>query len=396
MYHVGYYEENIPKKQKNNYWKIISQLDDRFKVIDYLLNNRTGNFSVGTLKDISENTDLSSGRVYSFLKLLEEKDFIQRHKNGVFRLSNKLLALEENALYESNLNKSALRSKNALSYRCNYDQEWTMKYISDECFSLTGYSSDYFIQNKVSFNTIIAQEYRDSVWRELRNKLNKRLPYYHEYEIITATGQRKWVKEIAQGIGSQETVLTIEGIIVEITDQKEHEIFLKSLREHNLLSGLYDRIYFINLLNSDFKLPISCKAAIVGINLSEINLINDFHYSQKLIRKITKALYSYCTNNCLLFNTYLNRFAFYIKNYKDENELIEFVQEISKTLESLLFNEMVNAGIGIIEITNFIADGEQILKNVLIATENALNNSAQKFSFCFYTTEMEDSKKALS
>ena len=43
------------------------------------------------------------------------------------------------ALNESERSKSALLSHlPGLAYRCNYDRDWTMQYVSELCYSLTG------------------------------------------------------------------------------------------------------------------------------------------------------------------------------------------------------------------------------------------------------------------
>lgn len=203
-----------------SYLDVFSQLDERFKIIEYLLSNRIGNLSIGTLKVISKTTGLTASRAGSFLKLLEEKNMIQRYRNGIFRLSNKLLTLE--ALNESNLTNSPfLSNPHVMVYRCNYDQEWTMQFVSNACFTLTEYTPDCFIQNRVvSFAYIIASEYKDYIWREWGRMITMGLPFHCEYEIITATGQRKWVLEIGQEVFG-ERVQTLEGIIIDITHRTE-------------------------------------------------------------------------------------------------------------------------------------------------------------------------------
>lgn len=46
----------------------------------------------------------------------------------------------EEALHESERSKSVFLSHlPGLAYRCNYDRDWTMQYVSEGCFSLTGY-----------------------------------------------------------------------------------------------------------------------------------------------------------------------------------------------------------------------------------------------------------------
>ena len=54
-----------------------------------------------------------------------------------------------------------------LVYRCSYDREWTMQYVSDGCLGLTGYSPESLLYNRdISYNDIIAAEYRE----DIRNK----------------------------------------------------------------------------------------------------------------------------------------------------------------------------------------------------------------------------------
>jgi DNA-binding IclR family transcriptional regulator len=78
-----------------HFWDMISCLDERLKVLDYLMNHRAGQYAIGTIKEISENTGLSVGRVQKFLKALEEKSIIQRKGNGVYILPKAMLPITE-------------------------------------------------------------------------------------------------------------------------------------------------------------------------------------------------------------------------------------------------------------------------------------------------------------
>jgi DNA-binding IclR family transcriptional regulator len=78
-----------------NFWGIISCIDDRLKVLDYLMNHRAGQYALGTIKAISQDTGLSTGRVQKFLKALEEKKVIERKGNGVYILSKAMLPISE-------------------------------------------------------------------------------------------------------------------------------------------------------------------------------------------------------------------------------------------------------------------------------------------------------------
>lgn len=78
-----------------HFWDMISCLDERMKVLDYLLNHRSGKYAIGTIKDISAGTGLSVSRVSSFLKTLEDKDIIKRKGQGVFILPPAMLPIEK-------------------------------------------------------------------------------------------------------------------------------------------------------------------------------------------------------------------------------------------------------------------------------------------------------------
>ncbi|NCB44995.1 MAG: PAS domain S-box protein, partial [Clostridia bacterium] len=108
----------------------------------------------------------------------------------------------EESLKESERSKSVLLSHlPGMAYRCSYDPDWTMHFVSDGCMELTGYSPESLLNNRdLSFNDLIAPEYSDRLWNEWKRILADRLPFKHEYEIITAEGKRKWVLELAEGI----------------------------------------------------------------------------------------------------------------------------------------------------------------------------------------------------
>lgn len=302
----------------------------------------------------------------------------------------------EKSLKESERSKSVLLSHlPGLAYRCCCDHEWTMQYVSDGCSNLTGYIPESLINNRdLSFNDLISPEYREPLRREWDRILAERLPFKYEYEINTADGERKWVLEMGQGIyNDQGGVEALEGIILDISDRKQIENNLRYNSENDIWTGLYNRRYLENILLKDAE-SYRGKRAILCVNLAAIHSLSltyGFHYTQELIKKVTNALKRHCAANCQLFNIHENRFAFYIKDYKDINELTEFCNEITCTLESVLDSERIGGGIGIIEIDEYNKNNiEKLLKNLLIASEKALNAYDRTFDACIFNAEMEE------
>ncbi|HOS68460.1 MAG TPA: EAL domain-containing protein [Bacillota bacterium] len=300
-------------------------------------------------------------------------------------------------LMESERSKSVFLSHlPGLAYRCNYDREWTMQYVSAGCLELTGYAPESLLYNRdLSYNDLITPEYREPLWEEWKRILARRLPFQYEYEIQTAKGERKWVIEMGQGVYNEEgAVVALEGIVLDISYRKEIENNLRYKNEHDSLTGLYNRSYLENLLKKDAELMTTEKRAVVSINLSAVQsltLTYGFHYTQELVKKIADALNLHCTDKRLLFNTYENRFVFYVIDYKDKRELMEFCETIISTLESLLAMERIGGGIGVLEIDQDNArDVDQLLKKLLIASERAISFDDRDFGICFYDTETED------
>ena len=299
------------------------------------------------------------------------------------------------ALGESERIKSVLLSHlPGMAYRCNYDQEWTMQYVSEGCLELTGYIPESLLYNKeLSFNDLIAPEYHDPLWKEWERTLAGRLPFKYEYEITTDKGERKWVLEMGQGIYSElGDVEALEGIVLDISDRKEMESSLKYNNDHDLWTGLYNRRYLENILTHDAKVETTKKRAVVGINLSSVHMLSltyGFHYSKELIKKAAEALNLLCTDKRRFFNTYENRFVFYVKDYEDKNELTAFCEIVVNTLESVFAIERIGGGIGIVEIDEDNKhDVEQLLKNLLIASERALHTFDKDSGFRFFDKVM--------
>lgn len=68
--------------------QLMSILDEkRFKILNYLLENKSGKYLIATQKNISQNTGISLNTVRTFLKHLENKNLIKRHSQGVYELT---------------------------------------------------------------------------------------------------------------------------------------------------------------------------------------------------------------------------------------------------------------------------------------------------------------------
>ena len=302
----------------------------------------------------------------------------------------------EKSLFESERSKSVLISNlTGMAYRCRYDRQWTMQFVSDGCLELTGYSPESLLYNKdLSFNDMITPEYREPLWKEWERILANKQPFRYEYEITTAGGERKWVLEMGQGIYNEAgEVEALEGIVFDISDRKEMENHLRYINEHDRWTGLYNRDYLERILEADDKKKNILKRALININLSTVHLLTanyGFDYTQNLIKKAAETLRQYCSGERMLFSTYENQFVFYLKNYKEKDELIDFSETVASALEALFVTDRVGGGIGIVEIKqDNDLNVDLLLRRLLIASERSINIFDKDFRTCFYDEYLE-------
>lgn len=127
-----------------------------------------------------------------------------------------------------------------MAYRCNFDQDYTMIYISQACQELTGYEAEELLDNSVlSYNDLIHPEDRSKVWLKVLQGVEKRRRFEINYRIKTRDGELKWVWEKGNAIYDEKTgqPMFLEGFIIDVSKEKsaEQEIFDRESRLAEIL-----------------------------------------------------------------------------------------------------------------------------------------------------------------
>lgn len=160
---------------------------------------------------------------------------------------NQRLRKINSELAESERSKSVLLSNlPGMAYQCYLDEHWTMLFVSEGCFKLTGYTSEDLVNNRTqSFaNLIVAEdkEYINSLWSQAALQEPVRL----EYRIMTANQEIKWVFEQGIIFYNQKTKCQmIEGLIIDITERKRAEEKLYYSSTHDSLTQIYNRHFVL-------------------------------------------------------------------------------------------------------------------------------------------------------
>ena len=222
-------------------------------------------------------------------------------------------------------------------------------------------------------------------------------------EIQSYTMEKRFVRPDGSSVWVEMTVASFHlpgesesghiALLKDISSRKEFENTLRYSSEHDSWTGLYNRNYLKTLLEGDDENRLRVKRALVSVDLSTVQSLTStygFQYTQDLIKKIADMLRQFCTDRRLLFNTYENQFAFYLKGYKDKNELTKFSIEVAKQLEPVLLMERIKGGIGVIEIgEGDEKDVDLLLRRLLVTSEKAFNIYDRNIGICFYNEEIE-------
>jgi diguanylate cyclase (GGDEF)-like protein/PAS domain S-box-containing protein len=240
----------------------------------------------------------------------------------------------EYALRESERSKSVLIANlPGMAYRCRYDEAWTMLFVSDGCMTLTGYSPDSLINNRdISFNELILPQSRDILCDEWRRVLNQREVFRFEYEILTKSGERKWVLETGQGVfGDEGNVQVLEGIIVDITEQRKSQEQITYLQEHDLLTGLINSNHFDKVKNG-IDVSDNWPLSLVIIDINGVRMINDAYghaEGNNLIAVVAKLIQSCCRKDDILARTGGDEFSLLMPRTSsvDANRIAETIND---------------------------------------------------------------------
>jgi len=120
---------------------------------------------------------------------------------------------------------SILTNLAGAAYRCNLDEHYTMKYISEKIYEISGYHASEFIDNSnITFAKIIHSDDQELCRKSIEEATKEKRHYEFEYRIIHKNGQVVWVNENGKGIYNDKGDLTfLDGIIIDITRRKEAE-----------------------------------------------------------------------------------------------------------------------------------------------------------------------------
>ncbi|MGE0665658.1 MAG: PAS domain S-box protein [Sphingomonadales bacterium] len=129
----------------------------------------------------------------------------------------------EQAHRETERAMSALMSNlSGMVYRCDNDERWTMRFISDACSRVLGYDPGELVDNRViSYDEVIDERDRQRVHDTIQDAVDGRRAFQLSYRVTTKQGELRWVLEQGSAIrDDQDRVVALEGYVADITAEQ--------------------------------------------------------------------------------------------------------------------------------------------------------------------------------
>jgi PAS domain S-box-containing protein len=195
----------------------------------------------------------------------------------------------EEALRESQRALSTLISNlSGMTYRCRNDRDWTMEFVSEGCFELTGYRPSELTGNQsVSYRQLVHPSDREAAWSEIQAALREDRPFQITYRIITATGEEKWVWEQGRGVFSPKgDVTALEGYVIDATErvlarQRLEQRVADRTRE---LSALYE-VMAVTSASLDLDMVLeNCLDPVLAVMQSEVGAVHLLDETKGMLR----------------------------------------------------------------------------------------------------------------
>ena len=172
-------------------------------------------------------------------------------KKEVEGLSNSLEQKVEERTFE--LNEAQKQFSSMASnvpgaiYRVIDDSAWPIIYMSDDIINITGYPAKDFMESKiVTFSTIMHPDDVEPIGKIIQEQFSKGKNFQVDYRVITKNGNIKWIRSQGQHTAGDIEEGYIDGVLIDITEQKELETLIKENTEQMTYVSQHANLGFWN------------------------------------------------------------------------------------------------------------------------------------------------------
>jgi diguanylate cyclase (GGDEF)-like protein/PAS domain S-box-containing protein len=274
--------------------------------------------------------------------------------------------------------------------------DWDLKekkiYYSPRWKEMLGYEESEIDNSPEDWFEKIHPNYRRQVRAELDAHLSGQTPRFEsEYQMLHLNGEYIWM--LARGIALRDEngqAIRVSGSQTDITVRKQNERKLEHAAFHDSLTGLPNRVLFLNRLEHLIA-KVGRSRAIVGavlfLDLDRFKIINDslgHMMGDSILIGVSQRLKSILRPGDTLSRISGDEFVFLLEDINSIEEAEKVADRIAKKLElPFVFEEetiVVSASIGIVGISDNSTTADVIMRNADLAMYEAKSLGRRRYS----------------
>lgn len=278
--------------ESENFNKELVSQSQKFKVrnFNFVTNFHPSQQLIAENKDIFETTFvltllfLVSGILTFLFYSLQSKKYNLYLSREKIRETTK-----ENARI-SEMIQSVFNNAQGVIYRCDPNENWTMRYINHQVEKLTGFPADDFIEDKVrSYASVIHPEDVDYVDHVVGVGVENKVSFDMDYRIVTKEGEIRHVHERGVPLfDEQGNCHALDGFIVDISEKRELE---EQLEQEKVKSLQNAKLATLGEMAAGIAHEINNPLSIISNSIElMIKKEQKAEVDNKSIKKITKSV----------------------------------------------------------------------------------------------------------
>lgn len=237
---------------------------------------------------------------------------------------------------------------------------------------------------------ILNTEQKDTVISEYnRYLMGETDKIYLELTVNDRENEKRWVLLSGKGVHDLKgTVLSLNGLLIDITQIKKQEEYIKYLAGNDYITNLPNRMSFMEKIKGDLEAKVS--GAVLLLDIDNFKLVNDTMghlYGDRILSIIAERMNTLVDENLLVYRFGGDEFLILITGVENEQSLESYLFKIkelfSKPVTLMGKEHLIKFSTGISIFPKDSTDMERLLINVDTAMYHVKNNG--KDSYMFYS-----------
>lgn len=280
-------------------------------------------------------------------------------------------------------------------YQSKNNGNWEYEYLSVGFYKLTGYKRSEVLKNYDAYSNIIVKKYRNKINEVISKACELKTSFSVEYQIKHKDGNNIWLLDNGACVYDElDNVVAVEGVIIDITDQKILEIQMSETLKRHYLTNLYNRPYLIDFLDEEKSNGNLNNSYIIKFRIVFYRDLIKYHgssYVNSIITTIANYLLKDSNSNKIVFNSQSNHFLIYYRNAESLNYVKEDIKRITKELINHLSYEQLVFSSALMSLSEYqFESSDQLLNELLLTIEQNDVESGESLILSEFSPKITD------